>query len=280
MKNKNLVSLTIGFAFLVMSITGILLYFNLKFGETLHIIFGLIFFGFAIFHIVNNWASITGYSKSRKTNSIQKEFWVAFGIFVLFLAGGATEIEPFKTLAHGGKILMSGGKKRQDDKLAFTEVLTNKDIKGTALSIMIQKGKEAKLPVIAIWTEDSAHNFIEPLFVPSQIVSLDEEHKNMPVDMAIREGEAILSNFSTTIFPSLKLKSKTVQPNFDKASPTENFVLKTNTKATGIFYVVMSIKNDAQIEDYSVAINPKTSNIVKFQTTDKKLVTKGIIEIE
>jgi hypothetical protein len=42
----------------------------------------------------------------------------------------------------------------------------------------------------------------------------------------------------------------------------------------------MSIKNDAQIEDYSVAINPKTSNIVKFQTTDKKLVTKGIIEIE
>jgi hypothetical protein len=280
MKNKNLVSLTIGFAFLVMSITGLLLYFNLKFGETLHIIFGLIFFGFAIFHIVNNWTSITGYSKSRKTNSIQKEFWVALGIFALFLAGGAAEIEPFKTMAHGGKILMNGGKKRKDDKLAFTEVVTNKDIKGTALSIMIQKGKDAKLPIIAIWTEDSAHNFIEPLFVPTQIVSLDEEHKNMPVDMAIREGEAIISNFSATVFPLLKEKNSSVKPNFEKASPSENFVLKTNTKATGSFYVVMSIKHDTQMEDYSVAINPKTSNIVKFQTTDKKLVTKGIIEIE
>lgn len=280
MKNKNLVSLTIGFAFLVMSITGLLLYFNVKFGETLHIIFGLIFFGFAIFHIVNNWASITGYSKSRKTNSIQKEFWVALGIFALFLAGGAAEIEPFKTMAHGGKILMNGGKKRKDDKLAFTEVVTNKDIKGTALSIMIQKGKDAKLPIMAIWTEDSAHNFIEPLFVPTQIVSLDEEHKNMPVDMAIREGEAIISNFSATVFPLLKEKNSSVKPNFEKASPSENFVLKTNTKATGSFYVVMSIKNDTQMENYSVAINPKVSNIVKFKTTDKKLITKGIIEVE
>ncbi len=280
MKNKNLVSLTIGFAFLVMSITGLLLYFNLKFGETLHIIFGLIFFGFAIFHIVNNWASITGYSKSRKTQSIQKEFWVAFGIFALFLIGGATEIEPFKTLAHGGKILMGGGKKRQDDKLAFTEVTTNKDIKGTALSIMIQKGKEAKLPIIAIWTEDSAHNFVEPLFVPKQIVSLDEEHQNMPVDIAIREGEAIISNFSATVLPSLSKKTSSVKPNFEKASPSENFVLKTNTKATRLFYVVMSIKNDTQIEDYSVAIDPQTTSIAKFQLADKKLINKGIIEVE
>lgn len=57
MKNKNIISLTIGFAFLSIAVTGILLYIKQKShaAEITHTVFGLIFIGFAIFHIMNNW---------------------------------------------------------------------------------------------------------------------------------------------------------------------------------------------------------------------------------
>jgi len=61
MKKKNIISLSVAFAFLALSITGILLYVKQKAHavEMTHTIFGLIFVSFAVFHIVNNWSSIT-----------------------------------------------------------------------------------------------------------------------------------------------------------------------------------------------------------------------------
>ena len=54
MKKKNLISLSVAFAFLALSITGILLYVKQKAHavEMTHTIFGLIFVSFAIFHII------------------------------------------------------------------------------------------------------------------------------------------------------------------------------------------------------------------------------------
>lgn len=63
-----MVSLLIGLCFVVMSISGLLLYFGQKQWhpvETLHILFGVIFLAFAIFHIKNNWKSIQAYSKTK-----------------------------------------------------------------------------------------------------------------------------------------------------------------------------------------------------------------------
>ena len=61
MKNKNLVSLTIAIAFFLLATTGILLYVKQKahFIEMTHTIFGLVFISYAIFHIFNNWDSIS-----------------------------------------------------------------------------------------------------------------------------------------------------------------------------------------------------------------------------
>ena len=72
MKSKNLVSLFVAAIFLVLATTGLLIYF----GQGSHIVdhthawFGMLFVTAAIFHIVNNWSSLEGYSRNRRTGSL------------------------------------------------------------------------------------------------------------------------------------------------------------------------------------------------------------------
>jgi undecaprenyl pyrophosphate phosphatase UppP len=76
-KKKNIISLTIAFAFLSIAITGLLLYFAIKSGPVtaIHVAFGLLFIGFAIFHIKNNRASKKAYSTEQKGGSgIKKNY--------------------------------------------------------------------------------------------------------------------------------------------------------------------------------------------------------------
>ncbi len=70
MKSRNYTSLTIAFAFIAIAITGLSLYFGVKSEaiETIHVLFGWIFTGFAIAHIWFNFKSIRNYSKDRKQN--------------------------------------------------------------------------------------------------------------------------------------------------------------------------------------------------------------------
>ena len=168
MKKKNLISLSVAFAFLALSITGILMYVKQKAHavEITHTIFGLIFVGFAIFHIVNNWSSITAYSKERKSGKVQKELIIVGIAFVVILVAAATEL--LEPVAEAGRIFAEKRPPRTE-QLTFNEVITNKDAKGTPLNIMVQKAKDSELPVVAIWVEDSAHNFVENLFVPAKM---------------------------------------------------------------------------------------------------------------
>ena len=84
------------------------------------------------------------------------------------MAGGVTEL--LEPVAEAGKIFAEKRPPRQE-QLTFNEVVTNKEAKGTSLSIMVQKAKETELPIVAIWVEDSAHNFVENLFVPAKIAA-------------------------------------------------------------------------------------------------------------
>ncbi|MBO0933813.1 DUF4405 domain-containing protein [Fibrella aquatilis] len=112
MKSKNLVSLSVATVFAVLSITGLLIYFGQgsHLVEHTHAWFGVLFVAAAIFHIVNNWASIKGYSTDKKTGGIRRELIVASVVALLFLGGIAADLPGFKALPNGGKALF--GKKR------------------------------------------------------------------------------------------------------------------------------------------------------------------------
>ncbi|GAB4038601.1 DUF4405 domain-containing protein [Spirosoma gilvum] len=105
MKSKNLVSLSVAAVFIVLSVTGLLIYL----GQGNHIIdhthawFGILFFGVAVFHIANNWASLKGYSWSRKTSRIQLELVLPTLIVLVFVVGIAADWPVFKDLANAGK---------------------------------------------------------------------------------------------------------------------------------------------------------------------------------
>ena len=105
MKSKNLVSLSVAAVFAVLSITGMLIYLgqgNHTIDHT-HAWFGVLFFGAAIFHIINNWPSLKGYSKDRKTGSIRRELVLPGLVVSLFVAGIALDWPVFKDLANAGK---------------------------------------------------------------------------------------------------------------------------------------------------------------------------------
>lgn len=122
MKSKNLVSLSVAAVFAVLSVTGLLIYFgqgNHTIDHT-HAWFGILFFSAAVFHIVNNWASLKGYSTSRKTGAIQRELILPAVIVLVFVVGIAADLPVFKDLANAGK--KAFGPKREKREMAKTTI--------------------------------------------------------------------------------------------------------------------------------------------------------------
>ena len=264
------------FAFLALSITGLSIFvkFQPGFVKVTHVVFGLIFVGFAIFHILNNWSSIVSYSKEKKSGKFQKEIIIAASVFGVVLIGGVTEI--LEPVAEFGRIF-EGGRPPRQEKLSFDEISTNKDLKGTNLSLQIQKGKDVNFPILAIWVEDANHNFVENLFVPAQIAVVGEGEE------AFREakfkGEFERKPFSADVLPGLKAKSKDAKANFEGVSPMENFILNTNTSAKGNFSVLVEIKNNDKTELYEAQIDASKGEVFKLKSKDNSLIINGLVEL-
>jgi SnoaL-like domain/Domain of unknown function (DUF4405) len=163
MKSKNLISLMIAFCFLIMSISGILLYLGQKQWhpvETLHILFGMIFLGFAIFHILNNWTSIKAYSRSKNEGKWHKEILVVVLVFVVFLIGGSLEVQPFKFLAFGAKNYLRPKKEQTNDNNNPKEVAAVKVLLADYLKSL---NTNDTLLASQIWENSPEVSFIHPL---------------------------------------------------------------------------------------------------------------------
>ena len=112
---RKITSLTLGFSFLIMSYTGIVLFivphgrvaywadwhlFGLsksQYGE-LHTTSMVSFLIFTFLHIYYNWKSIVSYmkDKTKKISFTKKEFLIAFGLNIVFVIGTLMPIQPFK----------------------------------------------------------------------------------------------------------------------------------------------------------------------------------------
>ena len=275
MKKKNLISLSVAFSFLALSVTGILIYLKQSphAVKITHTIFGLVFVGFAIFHILNNWSSIVSYSKERQSGKYQKELIWVTGIFGLVLIGGLTEV--LEPIAEAGRLLVK--RPPRVEKLSFDQIATNKDLKGTLMSLMIQKNKAIDFPVMAIWVEDSAHHFVENLFVPAQIAVIGESEE---AKREAKQGEFERQPFSADALPTFKTHATDTKANFDKTTPTDNFILDTKTTAKGAFSVFLEIKNKDKTELYEAQIDAAKSDVFKLKSKDNSLIYKGLVEIK
>ena len=112
---KKVVSLTLAFSFLIMSVTGVMLYIVPKgkvaywanwemFGLTktqygdIHITSMFLFLVITIWHIYYNWKPLVNYLKdsTKKITFFKKEFLIALVVNTLFVVGTLIGVEPFK----------------------------------------------------------------------------------------------------------------------------------------------------------------------------------------
>lgn len=114
---KKIISLTLAFSFLVMSITGIILFIVPKgrvaywanwelFGLTktqygnIHITSMILFLVVAIWHIYYNWKPLISYIKNsaKKITLFKKELLIALTLNILFVGGTLMGIQPFQSV--------------------------------------------------------------------------------------------------------------------------------------------------------------------------------------
>jgi hypothetical protein len=158
MKSKNLVSLSVALVFLVLSVTGLLIYFaqGSHAVEHIHAWFGILFVGAAVFHIVNNWSSLKGYTKDRRTGGIRREFVLPLLVALVFTVGIAIDLPVFGKLANAGKTLVWGNKPR-GGPMAQTAVDSVARVVETAYANACSAGDTAALSTVfsknaTVWT--------------------------------------------------------------------------------------------------------------------------------
>ena len=280
MKNKNVISLTIAFAILALGTSGLLLYFGLKpqAVTAIHVLFGLLFIGFIIFHIRNNWSSLKVYTRERKSTVIQKEFYVALTGVLVLLAGAALNLPPFGELVHAGENLTRGDKKGSQEKTMFAVISTNKEVKGIRLNLILQKKQQVVLPVMAIWIEDTAHRFVQNLFIPAKLMIPEAGETDIP--HAIQEGEFSLEKINTGIFTQWQSRTKDSSSNYPDATPIDNFILNTNTIAINKFNVLVEIKNNEKAELYEAQVDASKADVFLLKSKDSLFLERAIVEIK
>jgi hypothetical protein len=272
MKKKNLVSLSVALVFLGLSVTGLLIYF----GQGSHVVehthawFGVLFVAAAIFHILNNWSSLKGYARERRTGAYQKEFFLPLSVTALFALGIGFGLPVFDDLANAGKRLFAGPRPPRAERLSFEAVQTNPQSTGTPLTLLIQKSKEAEFPLMAVWVEDSARHFVENLFVPNQVLTPNEGGEGPP-----KPGP-----FAPAALPAWQAKATSQQPNFERATPGDPFLLSTKTTAKGRYFVVLTVKSGPTTETYEAAVDPAKADVFRLKAPGGRLLERGLVELD
>ncbi len=175
MKRKNLVSLSIAFIFLTISISGILMFLKQKAHpvEMAHTIFGLLFVGFAIFHIYNNWGSLKTYSKDKVSRSWKKELLFAGSGVIIVLSLALTGI--LEPVAEFGRIFAP--KRQGPGGIMFQEKKTLETASGKTAVLILQRKQSEMFTPIKVELADSTGKFLSTLFEDQQLNEEEKEQK-------------------------------------------------------------------------------------------------------
>lgn len=248
MKKKNIISLSIAFAFVILGTSGILLYIKQKphFVEMTHTIFGLIFVGFAIFHIVNNWGSLKNYSKDKTTGAFKKELLVASIIGLIVLTLSVTEV--LEPVAEFGRIFAPKRGPRPDAGISFQEKTTLDSTNGVATTFILQKVKEQEAANLNIEVVDSTGKVLETLY------TTDKETKRPGANLILSTKISTPAPFKIII---TGISSKKTEEEEEEGKPG----IETKTQET---YIIQSLTSGAQV----------------LNVADSKLLKRAIIEIK
>ncbi len=284
MKNRNFVSLSIAIAFVAISATGLLLYFGIKADavEIVHVLFGLLFIGFVVFHIRYNFSALKNYAKDRKTRTVRKELVAACFVSTALLITMCQGFSFMEDLAHAGRNLL-GKNKRYDgshEGAIFSEISTNDKVNGARFHLIIRLREGVIAPVIAIWIEDSVEKYVQNVFVPAKKLELPSSTTRID-DKGRAENNNLLhySDFQATLLPEFNKRSPDRNPNYGKSTPLNNFILETNVHVYNNFTLYLEIRNKDKTELYHSAIDTAKSDVFSLNSLKNEFIREGIVRI-
>lgn len=208
MKRKNFISLSIAFIFLFLSITGILMYIKQKAHpvEMAHTVFGLLFIGFAIFHITNNWGSIKLYSKDKVTRSWKKELMVAgLGTMVILVLAATEVLEP---IAEAGRIF-APKRPAGNQNVNFQVKKTLENAEGNYATLILQRNQDAMFTPIKVELADSTGKTVAVLYEDHK-PSEEEIEERRPLANAIVETKIAVAAPYKIVVSTEKSKQETL----------------------------------------------------------------------
>jgi hypothetical protein len=183
MKRKNQISLSLAFIFLTLGTTGILMFLKQKSHpvEMAHTIFGLLFVGFAVFHIYNNWGSLKTYSKDKVSRSWKKElmFALAGGLIILTLALTGV-LEP---VAEFGRIFAP--KRQGSPAIMFQEKKTLETASGKTATLILQRKQSEMFTPLKVELADSTGKIVSTLFEDQKPGEEEVEEKRPMANLII-----------------------------------------------------------------------------------------------
>ena len=244
MKFRNSISITIGLSFLVIGVSGVLMYsypYN-RITATIHAIFGFIFIAIAFWHNKNNWNALRKYTTEKRKGKkfengwLKMEFVISFGMIGSFLAGSYFQLNPFRKIYDWGNQLRASREVSQIDN-DYERVTTNTHGIGLKINLEVKKGPYYNNPIMAVWMEDTAGNYLQTLYVVKSIAtsifnygSVDEKGNWKP-DI-VRRPEALpywshkrgVKSEDGYFIPS---QDKPIADAYTGATPRTNFVLES-----------------------------------------------------
>lgn len=173
-KHRAIISLFMLFGFLAIVVTGLLSY-ALRYSSLLsaiHTVFGLLFVGYGIFHIRNNFRPIMNYLK---LGIVRRWRWFSIALIPISVLGVAIGMPPFQTVIDAGYALKS---LKPVERTLQETLYTHFEAQGQKLSIDIKAGEffaapgaivmgvqTNTTPQMAVWIEDIHGNYIDTLYV-------------------------------------------------------------------------------------------------------------------
>lgn len=292
MKKRKIVSISIALNFVVICISGALMYFRASDSSiaSLHTCFGFIFILSAILHIWNNLTSLANYAINKKSNPfLSRSFTIQLAIVGLVSYLSYTGTLGFGAIYDWGSDFRSSqlGKERLSKNIEYISL--SKTVGNYTLEIEGKLGIAYNYPMFAVWLEDTAGNYIQSLYVSESIgTSTFDYKKGVKGKHIIRRPSGLpvwshKRNIQAKDGLMIPLGYSADLDGYTGATPLEDFVITSNFKLSkdssiNIFFEVNQSYD--WNEYYSENRFPKDSiYTISGQSGQPSLVYKSSINI-
>jgi hypothetical protein len=262
--NRRILGILMVFAFLILSISGILMFllpYN-RVTASVHTVLSLIVLISVILHVLNNRKIIFNYLKGKGANLRLKVFgWViTLGLFAIVLSIINGDGFFNKLYVFGNEIRASKEVSELED-CNFEYLHTGDNLFAIPITIEYKKGKSFRNPIFAIWVEDSLGNYVSTIYISKSITTsvfnnvLKSDGSWSPG--IVRRPEALpfwahKRNIKASDGLLVPLDESADLDGYTGATPTNNFVLSTslNLEDSVVYKLMLEVNQAFDWNDY------------------------------